>query len=609
MRSTSTADAGLDTPLGRYRLIALLGQGGMADVYLAATHGAGGFQKLLVVKLARFTGDPTFSTMFLDEARLAAQLSHPNVVQTYEIGEEGSRHYIVMEYLDGGTLARLRQKASKVGGIPLRSHLSILLQVLEGLEYAHEARGIGGKLLGVVHRDLSPTNILVTAQGVVKILDFGIAKAADSQSFTQTGKFGGKLAYMPPEQMKGERVDVRADIFAAGVMLAESALGEKLWGVATGPVIASQLANGQIPSLDRGKEIDPELKRICEKALAADRENRYATALELKQDLAKFLGTLGGPVPPSELGAFVKITIAADRTKLQEVVDAQLARISGVSLAQPPPPDLPTVDHTPSGPGDRTVKNEVAGEDSGQVEIIHSEQAVARPVASGARSNAVLVAAVIGGIAAVATILFFVMRNPEPARTAQPSQPSQPMTLAPTPPSQPATARLDVSVSPASAKVVLDGKELGAPPFVGTFPRDTQSHELVVSAAGYRSLTQRFAFDRDLDFRLSLEKEEGAVPVMPTVAAVAPPSSPPIAPSKKRPVRLTTMPTKTPATPTPAVTAPAAAKPVAKDASKRKIDGDLFDTKKTKRSLDPNVVDDGAAKPKATIDRENPWKN
>src|SRR5262249_8863717 len=156
---------GLETPLGRYRLIALLGQGGMADVYLACTRGPGGFQKLLVVKLARFTGDPMFSTMFLDEARLAAQLSHPNVVQTYEIGEEASRHYIVMEYLDGANLSRLRQRAAKRGGMPLRYSVHILTQVLEGLEYAHNATGLDGKQLRVVHRDLSPSNIMITAQG------------------------------------------------------------------------------------------------------------------------------------------------------------------------------------------------------------------------------------------------------------------------------------------------------------------------------------------------------------------------------------------------------------------------------------------------------------
>src|SRR5215468_5674537 len=166
-------------PLGRYRLIALLGQGGMADVFLACTQGPAGFQKLLAVKLARFTRDPAVATMLLEEARIAAQLEHPNIVQTYEIADDGCRHYIVMEYLDGANLAQLRRRTRATGGIPLRISLTILGQVLEGLAYAHQARALDGRDRTVIHRDLSPSNLLVTAQGAVKVLDFGIAQASD----------------------------------------------------------------------------------------------------------------------------------------------------------------------------------------------------------------------------------------------------------------------------------------------------------------------------------------------------------------------------------------------------------------------------------------------
>jgi serine/threonine-protein kinase len=288
-----------------------------------------------VVKLARFTGDPLFSTMFLEEARLAAQLSHPNVVQTYEIGEQGTRHYIVMEYLDGGVFSRLRQRASKISkGIPLRTSLSIMMQVLEGLEYAHEATGIDGRELKIVHRDLSPSNIMVTVQGVVKILDFGIARAADTQGFTLTGKFSGNLAYMPPEQLRGERVDSRADLFAAGVVIAEAAMNQKLWLHVSDHEIAAKLGSGQIPSLDReGIHVDPELQRICMKALAPERDHRYATAAELKADLGQYLDAIGGPIPQKELATFVKTTIEEDRAKLQTIIDSQLQRLSQQNLA------------------------------------------------------------------------------------------------------------------------------------------------------------------------------------------------------------------------------------------------------------------------------------
>src|SRR5215831_5677249 len=233
-------------PLGRYRLIALLGQGGMADVFLACTQGPGGFQKLLVVKLARFTGDPAFATMLLEEARIAAQLEHPNIVQTYEIADDGSRRYIVMEYLDGGNLARLRQRTRQAGGMPLRVALTILGHVLDGLEYAHEARAHDGRARTVIHRDLSPSNIMVTAQGVVKILDFGIAQATDSRCDVHAGMFSGKLGYMSPEQLRGEPADVRDDVFAFGAILAEAALQARLWGSLGDREIANRLAANQI---------------------------------------------------------------------------------------------------------------------------------------------------------------------------------------------------------------------------------------------------------------------------------------------------------------------------------------------------------------------------
>jgi serine/threonine protein kinase len=633
MRTTPTADKALDTPLGRYRLIALLGQGGMADVYLACTQGAGGFQKLLVVKLARFTGDVTFSTMFLDEARLAAQLSHPNVVQTYEIGEEGSRHYIVMEYLDGANLSRLRQKASRAGGIPLRMSLNIVLQVLEGLEYAHDARGIDGRSLKVVHRDLSPSNILVTAQGVVKILDFGIAKAADSQNFTQTGRFSGKLNYMPPEQLKGERVDARADVFSVGVVLAESLLGEKLWGNATGPTIATQLGAGLIPSLDRARDLDPELRRICEKALAADREQRYPSAAAFKADLIKFVSTLGGAISREDLAALVCTTVAEDRARLQAVIDNQLQRISLLAWGgDTPPPDLPRVDHTPSNKAlhtqatvlhNRTITDALVIEDSGQVQIITSPPPAVHPTLPARRIPRLV--PVIGGAAVLGVAL--VAWAVRPSSSSSSSSVGASVAVRPethpappeAPPPAPIATRLEIVVSPPEATLSLDGHVLGTNPYVGSFPRDLQVHDLVVTATGYEPLSQRFALDRDLNFHLNLQRSAA-----PTRAKADPTSPPPVA--VKRPTRPgrtaaapTVVTTPPPAATPPAVTVPpetappataAKAKAVAAD-GKHALDGDVYDKKPTKRSLDTNVLDETKTKTKSkpSIDRDNPWKN
>src|SRR5262249_25666463 len=193
----------------------------------------------------------------LEEARIAAQLEHPNIVQTYEVAVQGSRHYIVMEYLDGGNLARLRQLTKRTGGIPLRMSLTILSHLLEGLEYAHAARALDGRALTGIHRDLSPANIMLTTQGVVKIVDFGIAKATDSHGLAQPGGFSGKLGYMPPEQLRGEPADLRDDVFAFGAILAEAALNERLWGRISDHDIATRLGHHQIPVLAARRRIDP----------------------------------------------------------------------------------------------------------------------------------------------------------------------------------------------------------------------------------------------------------------------------------------------------------------------------------------------------------------
>ncbi len=620
-------DQSIETPLGRYRLIALLGQGGMADVYLACTQGPGGFQKLLVVKLARFIGDPMFSTMFLDEARLAAQLSHPNVVQTFEVGEEGSRHYIVMEYLDGANFARLRQRAAKRSGIPIRISLAIIAQVLEGLDYAHQARGIDGKSLRVVHRDLTPSNVIITAQGVAKILDFGIAKGADTHSFTQTGRYSGKLNYMPPEQVRGERVDGRADIFSVGVILAEAALGERFWGTATGPLVAARLGQGELPTLS-GSTLDPELRQICERALTPNREDRYPTAAVFRADLLRYINAHGGPVDREELSTYICEMVADDRERLQSVIDNQLQRISQLAFGPYAPPDLPRFETTPNRSNfqnDPTAKLEAAGDEVEIVHVVEPERQVTpaqylsgpvsmqQPVilpAAPARSRAATVSIIGGAVVAVGVLIARLGRRPTPTPTPAPTAapaPVAPAPLAPTPPPTPGpvaptTVRLEIIVAPAEATIVLDGKSLGSNPYVGVLSKDSQIHQLDVRADGFAPLSRRFAADSDLMLQLHLDpakqQVEPATPsVTPAIVAHAPlrnsrvthpiahvqaPVSPPAAPITPPPAPAVTTTTAAVApTPAPATTDP------------------------NKRSIDGNVYDDGKKTP---IDRDNPWK-
>ncbi|MEO7729963.1 MAG: serine/threonine-protein kinase, partial [Kofleriaceae bacterium] len=188
--------------LGKYQVVAEIARGGMGVVYLAMTKGPGGFSKLVVVKELHpeLVEDPAFATMFLDEAKLAARLNHPNIVQTNEVGNDGDRYFMVMDYLDGRGLDQIRRRARTAGGGPsLAMLLRVLIEMLSGLAYAHKLTDFNGAPMQIVHRDVSPQNVFVTFDGQIKLLDFGIAKAADSTHETQAGVLKGKVAYMSPE--------------------------------------------------------------------------------------------------------------------------------------------------------------------------------------------------------------------------------------------------------------------------------------------------------------------------------------------------------------------------------------------------------------------------
>jgi Ca-activated chloride channel family protein len=316
--------------IGKYRLVAELGHGGMADVYLGVAAGVGGFNKLIVVKLLRDLDDPEQIQMFLDEARLAARLNHPNVVQTYEVGNEGELYYMAMEFLDGPSYHRLVRRAAKEpGGLPLPVHLYVLTRALEGLHYAHELKDYDGTSLNVVHRDLSPHNVLVTYEGDCKIVDFGIAKAADSQVETRSGSFKGKVTYMPPEQVAGARVDRRADVFAAGVMLFEAVSGRRLWEKDPELVVAQRLAANDVPRL---KDVAPQapkaLIEICDWALAPEVSARCPSALQMHTALDDYLRRAGLELSRLQLADQVARRFTADRERLRQTLEQQLKKMA-----------------------------------------------------------------------------------------------------------------------------------------------------------------------------------------------------------------------------------------------------------------------------------------
>ncbi len=301
----------MTTPIGKYKLIKLIASGGMAEVYLAKQAGAAGFEKLVCLKriLPHLARDKQFVDMFLNEARLAAQLDHPNIVQIFDLGEANGNYYIAMEFIDGPNLRSVAKRAGELGELlPIPEVVRIMAQGAAGLHYAHELTDpASGQPLGLVHRDISPDNILVHKNGSAKVVDFGIAKAANSSGATRTGTLKGKVAYMPPEQLRGEPLDRRVDVFALGVVMYELLAGKRPWdGNSEVALIGKIMTEDPQPLAELRPDAPPDLLTVIERALSKDRDQRYESCQELQQDLEQVLVGLGQSVTASRIADFVR---------------------------------------------------------------------------------------------------------------------------------------------------------------------------------------------------------------------------------------------------------------------------------------------------------------
>jgi serine/threonine protein kinase len=278
---------------GKYTLIDRIAVGGMAEIFLARQAGLEGFEKTIVIKRIRphLSKQPNFVKMFLNEAKLAAQLNHPNIVQIYDLGRIGESYFIAMEYIFGRDMRRIIPKADALGiPFPMVYALKIASSVCEGLYYAHARTDLYGTALNIVHRDVTPENIFVSFDGTVKVLDFGIAKAANQIEQTRAGEIKGKLSYMSPEQCMGKQLDNRSDIFSLGVVLYEWLTGFKLFTGDSEVAILKSITEGKIYAPSYFKADIPEaVEAILMKALEKDREKRYQTAWEMQYDLDQFL--------------------------------------------------------------------------------------------------------------------------------------------------------------------------------------------------------------------------------------------------------------------------------------------------------------------------------
>ncbi len=345
------------TRLGRHELLASVAKGGMARVWAARLHGQRGFTKLVAIKtiLPDLVRDIEFERMFLDEARIAAQIHHPNVCEIYELGEEGQVLYIAMEWINGDSAVQMLRQDGKAVAIPVRIGAKIVAEACAGLHAAHELVDDEGRPLMVVHRDVSPHNILITADGGVKVTDFGVAKALGQHHATNAGQLKGKLSYMAPEQIEG-KIDRRGDVFAAGCVLYELTLGRRPFRGENDGDLLRKLLEGSYPS---PKSVNPEypdaLDAIVTRALARDPSFRYQTAEDMQVAIEGWLATSGSVVTRAQIGGILKERRGKVIEQRNEMIKRASAVVQGdVSGSGVNNKGMARIDQTPSRSGGGT---------------------------------------------------------------------------------------------------------------------------------------------------------------------------------------------------------------------------------------------------------------
>ena len=315
--------------LDRYELLCQLASGGMATVWLARMQGKRGFEKLLAVKTIKseLSGDPRFEEMFLDEARIASGIHHPNVAQIIDLGEQDDILYLVMEWVDGESLAQIRRVAAKNGAkMPLGVALRVAADSCAGLHAAHELRDAGGKNVGVVHRDVSPQNILVSTAGSVKIIDFGVAKAANRLApETRTGILKGKLQYMAPEQALDHPVDRRADLWALGVCIYEIVADRMPFDGENQLSMLNKICSGEPPP-PLGDDVPKAVKEIVAQALARNPDDRFPTAAAMRRAIEAAIVELALPSSSEDLVAFVEANLPERAIRREEIISRALKK-------------------------------------------------------------------------------------------------------------------------------------------------------------------------------------------------------------------------------------------------------------------------------------------
>ncbi len=494
-----------EASFGKYRLIAELGHGGMADVFLAVQAGpsGSGFRKLTVVKRLRqnLADEPEFVAMLVDEARIAARLNHPNVVQTNEVGQVGNHYFIAMEYLDGQPLHRIQHRATqreKKGEDPLITkdmQYIILMDTLAGLHHAHELCDYDGTPLQIVHRDMTPHNIFVTYAGQVKVVDFGIAKAVGRASETRQGVVKGKVRYMAPEQAIGQNIDRRVDIFSVGVMLWEVAAGRRMWKDMDDLQIVQMLIGGQTPVSPRAVEpsVPEALDRICQKALSMKPEDRYATAEEFRADLEQYLSESRALVDARrKLTPALGELFTDKRTEIKSIIEKQLAALEekasgefqAVALAGDSNTSASAAVGPSVAPAARSSETSTSFTDAPTSLYSAQKGRLARRVLAGAGAVA------LAGVIALAVP----WGKKAPANVEPPTIQS----------AAPAEINLRLMATPLTARVSIDDGPARSVPVDARVTKDDREHRLRIEADGYSPRLEVVHFTNDISMSVDL---------------------------------------------------------------------------------------------------------
>ncbi len=312
------------TYFGNYLLLAKLAKGGMAQVCVGKSFGAEGFERLVAIKqlLPEFSEDEKFVSMFIDEAKIASQLTHANICQIYDLGNKDGTLYIAMEFIHGRDMySILKRSASQQELVPPTIAAAAIAKIADALDYAHRKKNEHGQPLGIVHRDISPQNILISFEGDVKLIDFGIAKARDRLAKTQAGFIKGKFFYMSPEQITNGELDGRTDIFALGAVLYELLTGVPAFkGATDGDTVRNVATSHYLPINHYNPRCPKSLCNIVDKALAREKEKRYQRAAEMSADLQRYLLNEATPVSGQDFSDYLRTLFAAEWPEEQEKI-------------------------------------------------------------------------------------------------------------------------------------------------------------------------------------------------------------------------------------------------------------------------------------------------